>query len=378
VATGGPKPFRIEALSHSANPDDSLHWTAAFALTVLCCALAGIAALPLAIPPGYSTPLYPAAGVALASVLVYGRRMLPAIMLGAFAVALWPGLHHHAFTPSLLVLPLLISIGAAVEAFLGAFILARFAKQPLTLSEPRDIVVFLFAAMLSCIASSAMGSASMWLRHVIPTSELPLNIATWWVGDVLGVLIAAPVILTLVGRPRSAWAPRRISVGVTLALVTLLIGLGIRQIVQWNDDRVRTSVDHDATSAAQALDAQLREPLDALEALRGVFIASDEVTPEEMRLATDAWLARGRLQAMAWSERMAREDVPAFEARVRAEGLPGYKVFGRAGAAGAAASAAPLASGDAACFSQAGAPARWRGAGAPAPTSVVSTRHRSR
>ena len=43
-------------------------------------------ALLLAIPPGYASPLYPAAGIALASVLVYGRRMLGGVALGAFAV----------------------------------------------------------------------------------------------------------------------------------------------------------------------------------------------------------------------------------------------------------------------------------------------------
>jgi PAS domain S-box-containing protein len=326
-------------LSPTATTDDSRHWTAAFALTVLCYALAGFAALPLAIPPGYSTPLFPAAGVGLASVLIYGPRMLPAVMIASFAVSLWPGLNHHEFAPTLLILPLLISIGSTLQSLVGAQLLKRFAKQPLTLSEPRDIAAFLITSMIACVVSSTIGSASLWSRGVIPSGDLPISTATWWVGDVLGVLIATPVILTLVGKPRDAWAPRRISVGVTLALVTLLLGLGIRQIVQWNDERVRTSFEHDATNAAQALDAQLREPLDALEALRDVFVASDDVTRVEMRLATQAWLARGRLQAMAWSERMARQDVPAFEARARAEGAPQYKVFDRAASPSAAVSA---------------------------------------
>src|SRR4030095_15031920 len=63
-----------------------------------------------------------------------------------------------------------------------------------------------------------------------------------------------------------------------------------------------------------ALEAQLRQPLAALEALYGVFIASEDVTPAEMRLGTRAWLTAGGLQAMGWSERLPRDRVPAFQA----------------------------------------------------------------
>ena len=71
----------------SAEPDASLPTSLApVAWTALAYALAGVLSLLLAIPPGYASPLYPAAGIALASVLVFGRRMLPAVWLGAAAV----------------------------------------------------------------------------------------------------------------------------------------------------------------------------------------------------------------------------------------------------------------------------------------------------
>ena len=55
------------------------------ALTALAYFATGLAALPLAIPPAFASPLYPAAGVALASVLVFGWRMLGGVALGALA-----------------------------------------------------------------------------------------------------------------------------------------------------------------------------------------------------------------------------------------------------------------------------------------------------
>ena len=312
--------------------DPTLPWRGAFVLTLLGYLLAGWAALTLAIPPGYASPLYPAAGVAMAGVLIGGWRVLPAVALGAFAVNLSLSPQRADLDMAALLLPLVIGVGAASQAGVGASLLKRHARRPLTLSEPRDLAVFLLASVASCCLSSGLANTALWLTHTVPTSQLPISLATWWVGDLLGVLIATPVVLCFFGRPRDAWAPRRTIVGLTLVLVTVLLTVGVRQVAGWNRERVQAAFDRDATTALLLLTAQLREPLQALEALRGVYMASDDVTRAQLALATQAWLAPGRLQALGWSERVRRADLAEFEARVRAEGPPKYTVFDRPGA----------------------------------------------
>ena len=172
---------------------------------------------------------------------------------------------------------------------------------------------------------------------------------TWWIGDLAGMLIATPIALTLIGRPRSEWAPRRVPVGLTLTLVTAFLVLAIVQVGRWNDERMRASFSHDASNASLILVTQLQEPLRALEALRGVFILSRQPSRAEMRAATENWLGSGAVRAMGWSERVRREDIGAFEARARADGNPAFRVFDRPD--GASASAAdrdrPAGAGDA-------------------------------
>jgi len=316
-------------LAKPTTSDTAPPWRAAFALTLLGYLLAGWAALTLAIPPGYASPLYPAAGVAMAGVLIGGWRVLPAVALGAFAVNLSLNPQRANLDMATLLLPLVIGVGASLQAGVGAALVKRYARRPLTLSEPRDVAVFLLASIASCCLSSGIANTAMWLTHTVQTSQLPFSVATWWVGDLLGELIAMPVVLCFFGRPRDAWAPRRASVGLTLMLVTVLLAVGIRQVAGWNRERVQAAFDRDATTASLLLTAQLREPLQALEALRGVYVASENVSRAELALASQAWLAPGRLQAMGWSERMRHQDVPAFEASVRAEGLPKFAVFNR-------------------------------------------------
>ena len=73
------------------------------------------------------------------------------------------------------------------------------------------------------------------------------------------------------------------------------------------------------------LDTILREPLMAIEAMRGVFIASEDVSRDEMRRASEAWLSAGRLAAIGWYEAMERPGA-GFEATVRNEGLTQFRV----------------------------------------------------
>ncbi len=298
-------------------------------LTFVAYALAGLVALRLAIPPGYASPLYPAAGVALASVLLFGWRMLPAVALAAVFVNLSLAADFAHPTPAWLLLACSIGCGAALQAWAGTLLVKRFTPQPLTLGEPREVVAFLLVSAASCLVSPVLGNAALWFTQTVPPANLPLSVATWWIGDLLGVLIATPVLFTLLGRPREAWAPRRLSLGLTLTLVTVLLVLGVRQVVTWSHERLQTGFDRDATSATLALAAQLKQPIHALRALHGVFIASDEVTSDEMHLAAQAWLNDGVMQAMGWNERVPRENVPQFEAKARASGLAGYAVFDR-------------------------------------------------
>jgi PAS domain S-box-containing protein len=310
------------------NPPRTEPWVAALTATAVAYFVVAAVSLRLAIPPSFTTPLYPAAGIALASVLIYGPRMLIAVALGAFATNVIGGLQGPQLDPSTWAMPATIALGATLQAWAGAWLIHRFVRPPLTLVEPRDVAAFLGTSVVSCLINATLATAALWLRGGAAAS-LPLTWGIWWIGDLLGVLIATPIVLTLFARPREAWAPRRLSIGLTLVIVTVLLTLGIVQVARWNRERISTAFERDASSASLAVTAQLREPLQALQALRGVYLASDDVSREEMHIATKAWIGSDTVQAMGWLERVRRADIPAFEARARAEGFPEYRVFDR-------------------------------------------------
>jgi hypothetical protein len=111
-----------------------------------------------------------------------------------------------------------------------------------------------------------------------------------------------------------------------MSLAMVVLGLGIVQATRWNGERLRAAFGHDASTASLMLETQLEEPLRALEALRGVFNVGRHLGRADMRLATQRWLESGAVSAMGWSERVRREEIGAFEARARSEGMTGYRV----------------------------------------------------
>lgn len=97
------------------------------AITVLALVyyIAARFSLLLALPPGYAAPIWPAAGIALAAVLLFGPRVAPGIWLGSF-LANAP-ISFDAGSTALLVnsllLPAGLGVGAALEAIVGALLI---------------------------------------------------------------------------------------------------------------------------------------------------------------------------------------------------------------------------------------------------------------
>ena len=320
------------------NDDSKAAWPRVLVVTALSYAAVGWLAVHLAFAPSYAAPLYPSAGLALAAVLVYGRPALLATALGAFLVNVGLSAARGQFDLAALGVPMVIGAGAALQAGCGAWLLRRHVEQPLVLDQPRDVWRFLvLGAPVACLVNASISTAALGLAGAVPTSELPFTWWTWWIGDSLGVLIAAPAALTLIGRPRDAWAPRRATVATPLVLATALLVAATLAVARWDEQRMRSAFERDAAGAADAAQAWLNGPLQALQAVHGVFRLNDHVTREHMRSVSEWWLQQPlHLQAIGWGERVARAELPGYEAAVQAEGPADYRVFDRRGPAAAA------------------------------------------
>ena len=302
--------------------------------TALAYALSAWLALRLAVPPAYASPLYPSAGIALACVLRFGWPAIPGVAIAAFGVTLLTGAAPGQQAGTTLALAAVFAIGASLQAGAGAALVRRFLPGPLTLAGPREVALFFgLGALLACLIGSTLAIAALGGSQALPRDVLAGIWWTWWSGDVLGVLIGAPITLTLIGLPRSAWVPRRFTVGLPLLAVTLLMALALERVSQWDEARSRALFEREANNASSLLTARLEQALAALQVLRGVFGTSPAAPPDTLRRAARDWLADEAAQPLGHGvgsvgvAEWVRPDSAEFEPRQQAGGADGLRGF---------------------------------------------------
>jgi len=323
-------------------------WGAAGAAgaTALAYAAVGWIALMLAGPPGYASPLYPSAGIALAATLTWGAAALPGVWLGSFIVNLGLGALRGQSGLAMAVLPAAIACGALLQAVAGAALIRRHVSRPVVLNSPRDIVAAgFYGAVLACTISPSVATPALLAVGALNAQTWLSNWLTWWVGDTLGALIAAPLVLTLIGRPAADWHARRLTLGLPLAVAAGLVGIALAELARVDAQRERTAFERDADRAASRMQARLDLPLFALQAVHGVAVATPNAAmPQTLGGATRWWLAQDMpLQSVSFFVRVPAAGVKALEAEARREGLGEFRVFDRDGGARRAADGEVLA-----------------------------------
>jgi integral membrane sensor domain MASE1/two-component sensor histidine kinase len=135
----------------------------------------------LALPGAASCPIWPAAGTAMAAAVVLGPAACVGILVGGFLAR-----------PDLAGLG--AALGSALQALAGATLLDGAFAGPEPLSRCRNVVRFAALTPILALIGATAGAASL------AAGNFPEAWLTWWLGDVVSILLALPLVF--------AWRPR--------------------------------------------------------------------------------------------------------------------------------------------------------------------------
>jgi signal transduction histidine kinase/integral membrane sensor domain MASE1 len=190
--------------------------------------------LSLAFAAEQVTVVWPPTGIALAALLLFGRAAAPGIWLGAFVANFTIG--------EPLSTALGIATGNTVEALAAVWLLRRVEFNG-ALERVRDVLALLgLGAVAAPALGATLGVTSLCATGVQPWSDFSSLWRVWFLGDAMGVLITAPVLLTWARARRLSWPAGRVveaillfvTVGAVATLVftdQLEIMLGARRLV---------------------------------------------------------------------------------------------------------------------------------------------------
>src|SRR6266702_1462638 len=177
--------------------------------------IAGKLGLMLASLHASASPVWPAAGIALAALLVLGHRVWPAIFVGAFLV--------NVTTAGTAATSLAVASGNTLEAVCGAWLVNRFAGGTTVFDRPQGVFKFALAAVVSTIISPAFGVTSLALAGFADWTNYGAIWLTWWLGDTTGDLLIAPLIILWSIASKRRWNRRdAVEVGILLLLLCVL------------------------------------------------------------------------------------------------------------------------------------------------------------
>jgi diguanylate cyclase (GGDEF)-like protein len=157
----------------------------------------GILGLLLAVPPGYATAVWPPSGIALAGLLLWGQRVWPGVWLGSFLVNVWVSSTATHTNPgfSSLAVAASIGIGSTLQAVLTTRLLKRWVGTGRLFTSGPATLAFAAIVALCCVVAATWGVATLQLTGVVDYAAFFESWQTWWLGDVIGVLVVTPALL---------------------------------------------------------------------------------------------------------------------------------------------------------------------------------------
>ena len=189
-----------------------------------------------------ATAVWPATGFAIAAILLWGNRVAPAIFIGAFLI--------NQITAGSIFTSLAIAGGNTLEAVVAGYLVRHWAEGEQVFDTPTGVTKFALISLAATTVSATIGVSSLTLAGYAEVSSFFSVWLTWWLGDLAGALVVAPVVvLWAKSEPSSLMTPQITRTGLTY-LAAIAVGvIAFSSPVAADDPSRRTDFcDHSAVA----------------------------------------------------------------------------------------------------------------------------------
>ena len=156
-------------------PNTPMSWLSHLVVAFLAYVAMGQLGLTLAIPPGFASAVWPAAGVALGLYIVYPSwGTVVGTMIGSFCTNLYiTSQVIDTLSLSAAIGPDIIAAGASLQLKLGHNLFMRKIGQDSLLDSPQDILRFItYVGLIGCLVGASVGATTLMLVGAIDSASI--------------------------------------------------------------------------------------------------------------------------------------------------------------------------------------------------------------
>jgi diguanylate cyclase (GGDEF)-like protein/PAS domain S-box-containing protein len=175
--------------------------------------------------PNQAIFIWPAVGIGIITALVWGYQVIPGLFLAQFSIN-YILFHQPNFDDSLVEFAItgVYTLAALFRCYFGAMLIKNFIGYPNALISFRVIFkFFIIIGPIATLVSTLVFELTRYALGYIDTLSYSQFLLDWWIGDLLGFSIFAPLTLMLIAQPISIWRPRCLSVGLPIIVIFISV-----------------------------------------------------------------------------------------------------------------------------------------------------------
>lgn len=249
---------------------------------------------------GYAVAAWPPSGIALASFLIWGRKSLLGLVLGAFLTNLIHLENASAlFQLSVFMHAAAVTFAATLQAWIGSQLVTKVIKAPLDLSSLKHCIQSLVVAgPLCCVIAAGVGTSLLLFNGVIPSYAGWDTFVAWWIGDSIGVLVFTPLMLAAFNYSQVNY---RLQVILPSLLIYVLICISFYGAASVKKEKNIQKEEVKILATQDAINNKINEVTAHLALLATFFSSSDDVSFTEFKQFTSKQLSYSQeILAFEW------------------------------------------------------------------------------
>ena len=268
-------------------------------------------------------PIWLPAGIALVGCYLWWWRFFPAVLLASFIFncSVTPNFELAQIFSNIGLQNLFIALGATLQAGVGAALLHFWLKNPFKQTKTINSIYFIvFIGILVNLISANIGVYSLSVFNpAYGIDGYYLNMVFWWLGDSLGVLLAAPFLLCILNLDDIAVSQHKarvIIIWLVSALFLIIIML-TKLFVGNSNINAQALIKNETKVIENGLYRQINSSINQLKQLAIFVQNTPEVTHSEFHQVVQRIHQNTNvIKAMSWNPLINQSQVTQHEAEL--------------------------------------------------------------